>query len=111
MRDFCVIGIHIAGLLSGNWPEGSTVLPTGQLAVSDHRPRHEFLGGSKGWFFTSDGVRVWTPQRSRKRAYDVVKIKLNWSLKRSHRGDGIGVGRIERFHFLPTPLTTPSLTV
>ena len=93
MRDFCVIGIHIAGLLSGNWPEGSSVLPSGQLAVSDHRPRHEFLAGSKGWFFTSDGVRVWNRAWSRKRAYDLFKIKLNRSLKRSDKSDGIGVGR------------------
>ena len=99
MRDFCVIGIHIAGLLSGNWPEGSSVLPSGQLAVSDYRPRHEFLAGSKRWFFTSDGVRVWNREWSRKRAYDLVKIKLNRSLKRSDKSDGIGVGRIRAFPF------------
>ena len=60
MRDFCVIGIHIAGLLSGNWSEGSTVLPSGQLAVSDHRPGLEFLKGLKAGFSpaTESGFRI-----------------------------------------------------
>ena len=40
--------------------------------------------------FTSDGVGV--------------------GRKRSHKRDGIGVRRIRTFSFLPTPLTTPSLT-
>ena len=75
------------------------MLPSGQLAVSDHRPRHEFLGGSKGWFFTCDGVLLWNLERSRKRAYDLMKIKLNQRLKRSHKGDEIGVGRIRTFPF------------
>ena len=48
-------------------------------------------------------------KRSRKSAYDLVKIK-NRSRKRSHKRDGIGVRRIRTFPFLPTPLTTPSLT-
>ena len=38
-----------------------------------------------------------------------MKIK-NRSRKRSHKRDGIGVRRIRTFPFLPTPLTTPSLT-
>ena len=38
-----------------------------------------------------------------------MKIK-NRIRKWSHKGDGIGVRRIRRFPFLPTPLTTPSLT-
>ena len=32
------------------------------------------------------------------------------SLKQSHKRDGMGVRRIRTFPFLPTPLTTPSLT-
>lgn len=45
-------------------------------------------------------------KRSLKSAYDIVKIVV---LKRG----GIRVGRIriERFHFLLTPLLTPSLTI
>ena len=39
-------------------------------------------------------------RRSRKRAYDLVKIE-HWSRKRSHKLDGIGVGRIKTFPFLP----------
>ena len=46
--------------------------------------------------------------RSRKRAYDLVKIE-NRSRKRSHKLDGIEVGRIRTFPFLPIPFTTPSL--
>ena len=46
--------------------------------------------------------------RSRKSTYDLVKIK-NWSRKRNQKRDGIGVGRIRTFPFLPTPLTTLSL--
>ena len=38
-----------------------------------------------------------------------MKIK-NRSRKRRHKRDGIGVRRIRTFSFLPTPLTTPSLT-
>ena len=48
-------------------------------------------------------------KRSPKNAYDLMKIK-NRSRKRSHRRDGIGVRRIRTLPFLPTPLTTPSLT-
>ena len=46
--------------------------------------------------------------RSHKRAYDLVKIE-NRSRKRSHKLDGIGVGRIRTFPFLLIPFTTPSL--
>ena len=42
----------------------------------------------------------WRRSRSRKR-----------SRERSHNRDGIGVKKIRAFPFLPTPLTTPSLTV
>ena len=44
--------------------------------------------------------------RSHKRAYDLVKIEYR-SRKRSHKLDGIGVGRIRMFPFLPIPFTTP----
>ena len=37
-------------------------------------------------------------KRSRKSAYDLVKIK-NLSRKQSHKRDGIGVGRISTFSF------------
>ena len=37
-----------------------------------------------------------------------MKIK-NRSRKQSHKLDGIGVGRIRTFPFLPIPFTTPSL--
>ena len=60
--------------------------------------------------FTSDGVRVGVVVGSHKRAYDLVKIE-NRSRKRSHKLDGIGVGRIKTFPFLPIPFTTPSLMV
>ena len=56
----------------------------------------------KGWFSLARGVGVGI-------AYDLVKIK-NRSRKRSHKRDGIGVRRIRTCPFLPTPLTTPSLT-
>ena len=48
--------------------------------------------------------------RSHKRAYDLVKIEYR-SRKRSHKLDGIGVGRIRTFPFLPIPFTTPSLMI
>ena len=48
-------------------------------------------------------------KRSRKSAYDLVKIKKQ-SHKRSHKRDGIAVRRIRRFPFLPTLLKTLSLT-
>ena len=54
--------------------------------------------------FTSDEVGV-----GRKSAYDLVKIK-NRIRRRRHKRDGIGVRRIRAFPFLPTPLTTLSLT-
>ena len=73
-------------VLQANW----------QPAITD---QHESLGGSKGWFFTSDGVQVWNRERSRKSTYDLVKMKLNRSLKRSHKGNGIGVGRIRTLPF------------
>ena len=51
----------------------------------------------KGWFSLateSDSGR----SRSRKSAYDLVKIEKR-SRKRSHKLDGIGVGRIRTFPF------------
>ena len=60
--------------------------------------------------FTSDGVRVGVVVGSHKRAYDLAKIE-NRSRKRSHKLDGIGVGRIKTFPFLPIPFTTPSLMI
>ena len=48
--------------------------------------------------------------RSRKRPYDLVKIE-NWSRKRSHKLNGIRVGRIKMFPFLPIHFTTPSLMI
>ena len=39
-----------------------------------------------------------------------MKIQ-NQSRKRSHKLDGIGVGRIRTFSFLPIPFTTPSLMI
>ena len=39
-----------------------------------------------------------------------MKIKYQ-SRKRSHKLDGIGVGRIRTFPFLPIPFTTPSLMI
>ena len=48
--------------------------------------------------------------RSHKRAYDLVKIE-NRSRKQSHKLDGIGVGTIRTFPFLPIPFTTPSLMI
>ena len=47
---------------------------------------------------------------SHKRTYDLVKIE-NRSCKPSHKLDGIGVGRIRMFSFLPIPFTTPSLMI
>ena len=64
-----------------------------------------YLKKIKRLVFTSDGVGIGVV----KSAYDLVKIK-NRSRKRSHKRDGIGVRRIRTFPFLPTPLTTPSLT-
>ena len=48
--------------------------------------------------------------RSHKTAYDLVKIE-NRSRKQRHKLDGIGVGRIRTFPFLPIPFTTPSLII
>ena len=74
------------------------------------RPSRHPQGPYLRLVFTSDGVgRCRSRKRSRKSAYDLVKIKHR-SRKRSHKRDGIGVIRIRTFAFLPTPLTTPSLT-
>ena len=48
--------------------------------------------------------------RSHKRTYELVKIE-NRSRKQSHKLDGIGVGTIRTFPFLPFPFTTPSLMI
>ena len=89
MRGCCqAIGQKEAAcFLQANW----------QSAITDQATSS--LQGLKGGFFTSDGVRVWNREWSRKRAYDLVKIKLNRSLKRSDKSDGIGVGRIRAFPF------------
>ena len=42
----------------------------------------------------------WRWSRSRKSASDLVKIE-NWSRKRSHKLDGIGVGRSRRIRTIP----------
>ena len=42
--------------------------------------------------------------------YYLMKIK-NRSHKRSHKLEGIGVGRIRTFPFLPIPFSTPSLMI
>ena len=67
----------------------------------------------EGLVFTSDGVGVGVGVVSGivsgvESVYNLLKIK-NHSRQRSDKRDGIGV-ESERFHFLPTPLTTPSLT-
>ena len=56
----------------------------------------------------SDGVGVGDVVGVIERAYDLVKIE-NQSRKRSHKLDGIGVGRIRTFAFLPIPFTAPLL--
>ena len=58
--------------------------------------------------FTSDGVGV-VSGVVRNSPYDLVKPK-NRSRKWIHKRDGIIVERITSLDFLPTPLTTPSLT-
>ena len=40
----------------------------------------------------------------------LLRRSRSWSRRRSHKRDGIWVRRIRTFPFLPTPLTTPSLT-
>ena len=50
----------------------------------------------------------WSCSWSHKKAYDLVKIKA-WSRKQSHKFDGIGVGRIRMFPYLPILFMTPSL--
>ena len=70
----------------------------------------------KGWFsLSSDGVGVGVGVvfgviRDLLMAYDQVKNE-NRSRKRSHKLDGVGVGRIRTFPFLPIPFTTPSLMI
>ena len=57
--------------------------------------------------FTSDGVGV---RVIRELMYDLAKIE-NQSRKWTHKLDGIKVGRIRSFPFLPIPFTTPSLMI
>ena len=70
---------------------------------------------SKGWFsLSSDGVGVgvvFGVIRDLLMAYDQVKIENRSRRKRSHKLDGVGVGRIRTFPFLPIPFTTPSLII
>jgi len=49
-------------------------------------------------------------RRSRKKAYDLVKIEHR-SRKQSHKLDRIRIGRIRTFPFLPIPLMTPLLVI
>ena len=51
-----------------------------------------------------------TTAPNRSTAYDLVKIE-NRSRKRSHKLDGVGVGRIRTFSFLPIPFAAPSLMI
>jgi len=80
-------------------------------------------GSSAGWgqcvVFSAKTLKAGFHQRRsrsrsrsqrRKSAYDLVKIE-NRSRKRSHKLEGIGVGRIRTFPFLPIPFTTPSLVI
>ena len=62
---------------------------------------------SKGWFSLATESES---DLSLKRAYELVKSEYR-SRKRSHKLDGIGVGRIRTFLFLPIPFTTPSLMI
>ena len=79
------------------------------------RPRREKLyqWQVKSWsrvaVLLKAGFRSRSLKRSRMSAYDLVKIKTQ-SRNRSHKRDEIGVRRIRTVPFLPTPLTTPSLT-
>ena len=63
--------------------------------------------------FTSDRVRVGVVVRFVRRplTYDLVRMENPTSRKRSHKLDGIEVGRIRTFPFLPIPFTTPSLMI
>ena len=62
-------------------------------------------------------VLIWKmskfPSRSRshKRAYDRKWKSKIGVVKLCHKLDGIGVGRIRTFPFLPIPFTTPSLMI
>ena len=53
--------------------------------------------------FTSDGVGV-VVGVVRDALYDLIKIE-NLSRQRSHKLNGIGVGRIRTFPFVPIPFT------
>ena len=61
----------------------------------------------KGWFSLATEFVVGV---IRKLIYDLMKNE-NRSRKRSHKLDGIGVGRTRTFPFLPIPFTTPSLMI
>ena len=67
----------------------------------------EGLPVPKGWFSLATRSR----SRSHKRAYDLVKIENRSRIKQSHKLDGVGVGRIRTFPFIPIPFTTPSLMI
>ena len=87
---------------SGERDEGEQ-LDMGSLGTTStqHKPMAHFGRGLKAGFHWRRS-RSWS--RSRKSAYDLVKIE-NRSHKRSHKFDGIGVGRIRTFPFLPIPFT------
>ena len=83
--------------ISGSNKPLSLFLTTQKLLLYSHLSLKLFL--------TSNRVEVTVVERSRKSAYDLVKIK-----NQSHKCSGIGVRRIRTFPFLPTPLPTLSLT-
>ena len=57
-----------------------------------------FKGGQEHSFLRAGFHWRRSRKRSRKSAYDLVEIK-NWSRKRSHKRDGIGVRGIRTFPF------------
>ena len=65
------------------------------------------------WHF-KDGFHLRRSHSRHKRASDLVRIKnqsRKWSHKLSYKLNGIGVGRIRTFPFLPIPFTTPLLVI
>ena len=76
------------------------------LWLQNNRPKNLFAKDILRLVFTSDRVGVGGSSRSHKRAYDLVKNE-----NRSHKLDGIGVGRIRTCPFLLIPFTTQSLMI
>ena len=76
-----------------------------------------FLWRAHSWQLLKAGFHYWRSRsrshswsQSCKRPYDLVKIE-NRSPKQSHKLDGIRVGRIRTFPFLPIPFMTLSLMI